>query len=325
MGSYQHLSFAQRVKINTLRLQHLSSRDIALSIGRHHSTVSRELRRNHQGHSQMSGYVPELAQSVSAARKATASQRLRLGSEAIREHVKEMLSIGWSPEQIAGSLPQYFENQAISHEAIYQFIYKDFSEGIPLLARRHRQRYPRGKKRRGNPPIKNRVDIDLRPAGINERSEFGHWESDSMACSSGRFAINVVIERVSRRVFIRKLQNKKAHTTQQAIVRSLLHVPPHARKSITYDNGSENYYHESVNHKLGMQSFFCKPYHSWEKGSVENANGLIRRYIPKKTNLDNVTQEELTRIEKLINNRPRKCLGFKTAAECFASLCLTAT
>ena len=322
MGSYQHLSLVERVKIKTLKLQNATQRAIGIALGRSHTTIGRELRRNHQGHPQMSGYVPELADAASAHRKSQGSQRLRLKSEPIRAYVREKLMLRWTPEQIAATVGDEMVGVSLSTESIYQYIYTDFQNGILFLARSHRQRYPRkySKKSRA-PKIKNRVDIDQRPEDINQRKVFGHWESDSIVSRDGKSAINVIHERVSRKIFINKLPDKTSESTKQAIIYRLSALPHHARGSLTYDNGSENYYHEDINAKLKMTSYFCKPYHSWEKGAVENSNGLIRRYIPKKTNLDTVSAEEIKRIEYLINNRPRKCLGFKTPAEVFARHC----
>lgn len=322
MASYQHLNLVERTTIKVLNLQGMSLREIGRKIGRPHTTVSRELIRNHQGHPLMSGYVPELAQNLAVKRHADTSKRPRLKSQEVRDFVHEKLNIGWTPEQISGTINETLPDFSISYEAIYQYIYTDYREGISLLARSHKQRYPRkySKKSRA-PKIKNRVDIDKRPEEINQRKVFGHWESDSIVSQSGISAINVILERISRRIFINKTTDKTSETTKKAIIGSLKKLPAHARLSVTYDNGSENYYHEEINLELNMQSYFCKPYHSWEKGAVENANGLIRRFIPKKTNLDTVTEEELKIIEFKINNRPRKCLGFKTPENVFSAHC----
>lgn len=286
MGSYQHLSLVERAKIKTLQLQNATQRDIGRALGRSHTTIGRELNRNHQGHPEMSGYVPELADIVSKKRKSEASRRLRLKSESIRSVVQAKLALRWTPEQIAATIGDEIPGASISCEAVYQYIYADYREGIPLLARSHRERYPRrySKKSRA-PKIKNRVDIDKRPEEINNREVFGHWESDSIVSQSGRSAINVIHERVTRNIFINKVPDKTAESTKQAIINRLRDLPIHAKGSLTYDNGSENYYHEDINAALGMASYFCKPYHSWEKGAVENSNELIRRYIPKKNKL----------------------------------------
>ena len=322
MSSYHQLSLIERAQIKALKLQGISLRGIGRAIGRDHSVISRELKRNHQGHPSMSGYVPELADHLAKKRKKEASSRPRLKSKAIRDFVHDKLEMKWSPEQIAGVVGAYINRASISHEAIYQYIYSEHRDGIALLARSHKQRYSRKfLRKRRCPSIKNRIDIEDRPEAINNREVFGHWESDSIVSQSGKSAINVIYERMSRKVFINKLANKTSEATKTAIIGSLSKVSQRARMSITYDNGSENYYHEKINHQLKMQSYFCKPYRSWEKGGVENTNGLIRRYIPKRTNLDDISEDMLKDIEAAINNRPRKCLNFKTAEEVFMSLC----
>ncbi len=322
MGSYQHLDLVERTKIKTLKLQGMSLREIGRRMGRCHTAVSRELRRNHQGHEHMSGYVPELAHAVAIQRKSTASHRLRLKSQRIRDVVHEKLTLRWTPEQIAKTIGHEIPGASLSHEAIYQYLYSDYRDGISWLARHHKQRYPRRySKKSRTPKIKNRVDISERSEAVNQRQVFGHWESDSIVSQTGKSAINVIHERVSRKIFINKLPDKTSQSTKQAIIKRLGVLPSHARGSLTYDNGSENYYHEEINTALEMVSYFCKPYHSWEKGAVENSNELIRRYVPKKTNLDTITAEEIKMIEDQINHRPRKCLGFKTPAEVFAWYC----
>jgi len=322
MASYQHINLMERAKIKTLQQQGLSIRDIGKCMGRSHTTISRELRRNNHVLPSMVGYVPELADRAAQKRHSKASHHLRLKTQEIRSKVNEKLSIGWTPEQIAATIGEYIPGATLSHEAIYQYIYADYRDGIVFLPRSHRERYPRkySKKSRAG-KLKNRVDIDERPEEINQRKVFGHWESDSIVSRSGKSAINVMLERISRKVIINKVSDKTAAATKSAIISSLNELPAASRISITYDNGSENYYHEEINTELNMQSYFCKPYHSWEKGGVENMNGLIRRYIPKKTNLDTVTEEFLALIEKQINSRPRKCLNFKTANEVFAMHC----
>jgi len=227
-----------------------------------------------------------------------------------------------SPEQIARTVPHYLPGMSLSHEAIYQYLYSDYRQGIHCLARRRKQRFPRGyTRKRRCPSIPNRIDIDERPEKVNARVEFGHWESDSIVCRQGKSAIHVLHERLTRRIFINKLPQNTAHSVQAAMVKSLQPLPEEARSTVTYDNGSENANHEKINMALKMKSFFCKPYHSWEKGAVENSNGLIRRYIPKGTNLNTITQEECDYIASQINNRPRKCLGFKTPIQAFHLYC----
>jgi IS30 family transposase len=159
-----------------------------------------------------------------------------------------------------------------------------------------------------------------RPFAIDVRATFGHWESDSIESKNRKCAVNVLVERVSRLSHITKLSSKKALITSNAICKRLSVHPSNFCQSVTYDNGSENTGFKKVEAVLNNQSYFCQPYHSWEKGAVEQVNGLIRRYYPKKTDFQNVTQHQLNKVEDLLNNRPRKCLEFKTPNEVYNEL-----
>ncbi|MCH7521351.1 MAG: IS30 family transposase, partial [Candidatus Marinimicrobia bacterium] len=168
----------------------------------------------------------------------------------------------------------------------------------------------------------NRKRIKDRPEIANDRLQFGHWESDSMMSKTGYpTPAHVLVERKTRCTKITKLKAKTSKQTRRAINRRLCRSHQGARRSITYDNGSENVEHEIVNAKLGTKSYFCAPYRSWEKGTVENTCGLVRRYIPKKTDIAEIPDSEIRKMERQLNNRPRKCLGFQTPAEVFDKLC----
>ncbi len=211
-------------------------------------------------------------------------------------------------------LPHY----SISYEAIYQFVYASTRELIPFLPRRHSKRrkkdFPRKPKKL---PIPQRIFINERPHEINSRRQFGHWEADSMVSRASKTSLHVLLERQSRLLKITKIPANNSKYVQAAILHRLTHQPSEMRRSITYDNGSENIHHATINHYLKTKSYFCNPYHSWEKGSVENAIGIIRRFIPKKTNLQLIPATEISRLENLINNRPRKCLNYHTPNEVF--------
>jgi len=270
----------------------------------------------------MRGYIGYLAQAQAQTRKQEASGHQRLKNDFTRKYVQEKLKLGWTPEQIGPRLAMEHKGYSISHEAIYQYIYIDYREGIEHLARSHRKRWPRGYGRKKHKSmIPGRVGIHERPEGINSRRFYGHWETDAIESNQSRCIINVNVERKSRFVKLNKLPTKHAKHTQKSVSETLKNFPKKLRQSITYDNGSENYHHLITNSILGTKSYFCAPYHSWEKGAVENMNSLIRRFIPKKTDLATVTCQELQKIENLLNDRPRKCLGFKTPREVFNSYC----
>lgn len=319
--SFSHLSLYEREQLFVYKQQGKSLRDIGRLLDRDHTVISRELRRNSNPHEQMRGYIGSLAHQQAKNRKRRAGKRPRLKHSEIRQYVQEKMKIGWTPEIISNQISIVFKGFSVSHEAIYQYVYADWLEGIICLPRCHKKRYAkRYSNRKNRAPIPNRTDIDLRPSKATNRKEVGHWESDTLESDQSRVVYNVIHERLSRLVKITRLENKKAALTKEAIIKRLQSLPKKARKSITYDNGSENYYHQETNSSLKTKSYFCKPYHSWEKGAVENTNGLIRRFIPKKTDLAQFTQEELDHIEYLLNHRPRKCLGFKTPYQVFIEL-----
>lgn len=314
---YKQLNLEDREKIAILRAKGLSVRAVANLLGRHHSTVLRELSRNsapvNHGY-----YLPSKANIRASDRKTSAGKRKRLKSDIIRNYVESKLVIGWSPEQIAGRLPMEIDTETISHEAIYQYIYLDAPYLKIHLARKHRKRLIKAHyRRRKNAHFKGRTSIDLRPLPINSRKDFGHWEADSIVSKRDSARLNVLVERKSRFVQITKIKNGAAWSTHIAIQSRLLPLPQYARKSITYDNGIENTEHVRTNQTLNTQSYFCHPYHSWEKGTVENTAGLIRRFVPKGASIQRFQDHFIHHIEFLLNNRPRKCLEFHTPAEVF--------
>jgi IS30 family transposase len=319
---FSHLSLYEREQIFVYKHQGKSLREIGRLLKRNHSVISRELKRNNQPHELMTGYIGVYAHKQAKRRKIKSGQRERLKDSHIREYVQQQMKRGWTPEIIAHKVPDVFKGLSISPEAIYQYIYADWKEGIAYLPRRHPKRYSKHyTRKKQHPPIPNRVSIDQRPDGVNQRKQLGHWESDSIESSHSTVIVNVVYERKSRLVKLTRLANKTAELTKEALTKQLKLFPKKARKSVTYDNGCENYHHEQINQQLGTKSYFCNPYHSWEKGGVENSNGLIRRFIPKKTDLATINQQQLDDIENLLNNRPRKCLNFKTPAQVFLKAC----
>ena len=165
--------------------------------------------------------------------------------------------------------------------------------------------------------IKNRVSLEKRPSAANLREVCGHWESDTVEGANRKDSLNVLVDRNSRLTHITLLPNKTAAATREAIIKRLKRYPNQLRSTLTYDNGSENTQHQIINESLGTSSFFCEPYHSWEKGTVEQRNGLIRRFFPKGTDFENVSNTDINRVEKLLNNRPLKCLNYQTPYEVF--------
>jgi len=311
---YQHLDLTERTLIAGWRHDLLSLREIARRLQRSHASISRELRRNlWRGGS----YWPPGAQILARARLQHRAYRERLKSKSVRAYVHQQLPKGWTPELIAGRLHRQRELPTVCHEAIYQYIYCDAPDLIASLPRHHAKRKTKRPYRKTGERIKNRTGVELRPQAATTRRACGHWEADMLVAGDRQHGLNVLVDRKSRLTHIRVLKDKTAAATKHAILRRLQAYPASLTQSITYDNGSENTLHEEINVALGTQSFFCAPYHSWEKGSVEQVNGLIRRFFPKGTNFQALGRTAIHRVEQLLNNRPRKCLHYRTPYEVF--------
>ncbi|MCU7849528.1 MAG: IS30 family transposase [Candidatus Thiodiazotropha sp. (ex Lucinoma kastoroae)] len=322
MGAqYSHLSLSERQSIfYWYHYQKKSVREVGRLIGRSHTTISRELRRNIYDY-YVPTYYPHPAQSYYKSRMRQRCQREPLKSEETRKYVKDKLSKGWTPEIISGRLELEPSLVKVSHEAIYQYIYKHAPELITHLARHHKRRRKKYPYRKNKAKVIDKTSIIDRPEVVNERIEIGHWESDSIESKGRSCAVNVLLERVTRLVQITKLPSKKSVDTLHAIEKRLSQHPDHFIKSITYDNGTENAKHLQVNNTLSCESYFCQPYHSWEKGAVEQINGLIRRYFPKGTDFKAIHYTKIKEVEEALNNRPRKCLNYKTPLEVYNEKC----
>jgi len=319
-NNYKQLSGEEREKIAILRAKGKTVRQIAKAINRNPGTISRELRRNKPP--KYNGYMPLAAHKRAVKRKQLSGQRPLLKNMSIKRYVIKKVKKGWSPELIAGRLPADLPGLSISHEAIYQFVYdldtRRRHNLIPYLVRSHKRRHCRTQSHRHkNLHIPSRISIKERPQEVETRIQPGHWEADTVISRISRPALAVALERTSRFLRIAKLPAKTSHDFSNALTRRLSRYPKDMRLTITYDNGCENVEHTRINKVLGSRSYFCTPFHSWEKGSVENAIGLVRRFFPKKTDFAIIAKEQIKHVERELNNRPRKCLGFKTPAEVF--------
>ena len=316
--AYKHLNYQERTLIKNWLNLGLSCREIGRRLNRSHTTISREIKRNlwcgrH--------YYIRGAQEFYEARLKKRAQRFRLKAPRIRSIVIDKLLQGWSPEIISGRLRKFQPDNFVCHEAIYQFIYIEASELTQTLARKHVNRRKKYPYRKPKERIKNRSPLYLRPTEANTREIAGHWESDTIVGGDRKSGLNVILERKTRLANISFMPNKSAEQTKKSIIRRLSNHPEELISSITYDNGSENVLHNEINEKLQTKSYFCEPYHSWEKGSVEQVNGLIRRFFPKGTDFNSVSASEINRVEKLLNNRPRKCLNYRTPYEVYREAC----
>lgn len=315
---YDHLTLSERDKITTMLYEHKSFGEIALALGRSKSTISREIKRNASPEYQL--YLSHRAHGRSEERRKQNGSRPRLKNELIVSFVEAKLKEGWSPEQIAGRLPKEHPGRSISHEAIYQYIYHPKTpsrlEMIGHLRRAHRKRKAKGIGRAARKTkIPNRTSIEQRPPSVETRKQIGHWEGDSLVSRCSLVALNSLVERKSRLLMLTKLPRKSASETVNAVIKRLKALPPDARRTLTMDNGTENAGHQEITADIGIQCYFAHPYASWERGTNENINGLIRWYLPKGTDFNRITCEQIAQIESLLNNRPRKCLGYKTPLE----------
>lgn len=316
---YSHLSSEERDRLAVYRSEGKTLRKIGELLGRSAATLSRELRRN-AAPIYTGCYLGHRAHLRAQQRWRETHQRTRLRDPAIRQVVEEWLKRSWSPETIAGRLALVHGRRVISHEAIYQWIYAEKPELITCLARGYRVRKRRGYSRRHRRcHIPHRVCISSRPAAVANRSRFGHWETDTAVSRRSPVALQATVERKSRYTHLALLPRKEARSMSRALVACLRSHPAGHRRSITYDNGSENVEHVRTNRHLGTRSFFCRPYHSWERGTVENTVGLVRRFFPKGTDFALISPAEVQSVQHWLNNRPRKCLGFRTPAEVLPS------
>lgn len=316
--TYQRINYHIRMWISMLLNRKYSCRQIAKEIGKHHSSISREIKRNCIIRYGKKYYDAFRANEKALERLKKIREPKISKSKRLLNFIHSMLKKKYGPDEISGTLKRFKSKLYVCHETIYRYIYKYKREWINLLARGHRKRFKRlGKyKNRRKIRIPERISIDDRPEHIAKRNVFGHFESDLIESRMSKAAILVLIERKTRFIRLVKLRCKKAINIKNGIIRVLSNICIKI-KSITYDNGLENVLHVKVNNALGCKSYFCNPYHSWEKGSVENVIGIVRRFVPKKTNLSKLTQNGLNRIEKIVNNKPRKLFNYYSALELF--------
>lgn len=317
---YKHFTSYERDLLSVLKSKGKSLREIARVLKRDPATISRELKRNappvHTGY-----YLAHKAHDRATNRACQSRTHQRLKNDQIREYVRKHLKKGWSPELIAGRLKLLYPDLSISHEAIYQWVYAEAREFIPELLRAHKNRKRRGYSRRQKKThIPERISIKERPEHVLQRQEPGHWETDTAVSRQSLAALQVSVERKTRLAKLGKLSRKGARQMSASLARRLSRCPQWFRLSITYDNGSENTEHVRTNEVLGTRSYFCEPFHSWERGTVENTIGLVRRFFPKKTDFAKVSKNRINSVERWLNHRPRKCLGFQTPLEAANSL-----
>jgi transposase, IS30 family len=320
MEKYKRIDLSERIKISSFLELRESISAIAKKLGRHRSSIKREV-------SLWKRYDPVKANEYAcrAASMRNGDKRKIQRNEALSEYVETHIRKRWSPVQISNSLALQYPSNAhmqISHESIYTYIYllgrgelrKELIEG---LRQRKKSRYKRKGiyDKRGR--IEGMISIEERPIEVNNRSVAGHWEGDLILGKGHKSAIGTIVERRTRALIIVKLEAKDAYSVREAFEKELLTLPQQMRQSMTYDNGMEMSQHKLFTAHTQMTVYFCHPYSPWERGTCENTNGLIRQYFPKGTDFSTVTEDDLKRVQHEINERPRKTLGWKTPKEAF--------
>lgn len=315
---YTHLTEEERYQIDDCLRDGFLPSDIAEKLNRSKSTLSRELKRNRG----KKGWRPRQANLIAEERLSErGSRNVKRASDTALEYAKQRLQEDqWSPEQISGRL-KHDGMETISHETLYQKILEDKKVGGTLYTnlrckKKRRKHYGSAKTSRGSIP--NRVDIDKRPAIVENRKRIGDWEGDTIIGSyNGGVVIASMVERKSRFTKLAKAKNKTTEAVIDSINKKMKPLSDFVLTT-TFDNGKEFSNHIALTCMLMTEVYFAKPYYSWERGLNENTNGLVRQYFPKRMSFDNISKDELQQVERKINNRPRKCLGYKTPFEIFS-------
>lgn len=314
---YKQLNQEERDQIYLLLRRGKRQLEIALALKRDKSTISRELDKNK--HRKFNEYLPDTAQRKSSKKKTKGrKQRYVDKYPEVKDYVLAKLRLGWSPEQISGRMPRNIGHY-LNQESIYQYIYSLPGRKQNLkqyLRRAHRIRHRKKGRKHQKGKIPNRVDIALRPKEV-DRLTFGHWEGDTMYYRGHRQTLATHLERRTGKILAARPFDKSALARSQAMIDKFAALPQTARKTMTLDNGPENSDHQRITEQTGTQIYFAKPYASYQRARNENGNGLIRWYLPKTTNLDDFTEQQIDDIIGLINNRPRKRFGFLTPNEVF--------
>jgi IS30 family transposase len=307
--NYRRVTYEDRLKIKAYLDVGLNQCEIACKLGFDKSTISREINRNTGGR----GYRPKQAQRLSEERQDYRIEPRKMTGEII-DQIEKKLELYWSPEQISSRM-KYEGLESVSTETIYRYIYRDSKKGGQLwsyLRRSRRTRKPRFPREYRRGTIKKARSIIQRPSGATNRSRLGHWERDTMLGKNRQTGILVITDRKSRFNIFKKLNRRKAVNVTEKTAKAFKDLP---LKSITNDRGHEFSDHQRLEKKLGVKIYFCDPYCSQQRGTNENRIGVLRQYLPKGTDLSGLAQKDLKLIEFQINNRPMKCLDWKTPYE----------
>lgn len=311
---YKQLTLKEREEIYKLDQQNIKKDEIADAVEHHRSTIYRELRRNKS----TVGYLPDKAHKLSLDR---CVKGLKIDRDPeLKKYIIQKLNDGWSPEIISGCLKKEKGITVISHETIYAYIYskEGNKEKLYLALRKcHKKRKAKVGRKTKSPNIPNRVSIHDRPINIEERSTYGHWEGDLVLFSKTTTNLITLRERKSRVFVAIKNPSKHSDVTSKNIINKFKGRKKILIETLTLDNGGEFSKHEEIAKCLRIDTFFCDPYSSYQKGSVENGNGVLRYDLPRSVDIDSLSQKQIDKIVDKINNRPMKCLGFRTPSEVF--------
>ena len=326
MKRYRHLTIYERETLSQLLLRGGSLGDIAKAMGRHKSTLSREI---FQGKLGRAGYRALTAQSFVEQRKHLAKRPVKiLNNPLLESEVHKYLRMKWSPEQIANRLKLEYPSDSsmhISHESIYTYLYvlprgELRKELLSCLRQERRLRRKRGNTHSRRGQIPNMVSIEERPKEVEDRSVPGHWEGDLIVGKDRKSALGTLVERTTRTTILVPLKEKDAKAVRIAFARETKKLPKQMKLSLTYDRGKEMSEHQLFTKQTKIQVYFAHPQSPWERGTNENTNGLIRRYFPKGTDFNKIQRKEIKAVQDSLNGRPRKVLNWYTPFEVIESL-----
>ena len=313
---YRQLTLEKRYQVSALIKAGLNQKEVALEVGVHPSTISRELRRNRDV---VRGYNAELAQIKSTKVEMQKTKRFSL-TKPIEKYIRAKLKQDWSPEQISGRM-RLDSGMSVVHETIYRYIYTNKKNGGKLytyLRHKNKKYHHRSNDYRSRGTIIDRVMIGKRPKIVEKKSRIGDWEIDTVVGKDHKGFLVTVVDRKSKFVIIKNVPTKEASVVTEALIEMIYPIKD-ITHTITSDNGKEFAYHKQVSAALDTDFYFANPYHSWERGLNEHTNGLIRQYLPKKSVFIGVSKEEIIMIQNRLNHRPRKVLNYKTPYEVFFS------
>ncbi|MCZ7886517.1 MULTISPECIES: IS30 family transposase [Agrobacterium] len=321
--TYSHIDMDERRKIARWRTAGLTVDIIAEKLGRHRSTIFREIRRNmfiDDAISNLNGYYCVTAHDMACERRTKLRKLMRFSH--VRQSVIDRIMHGWSPQQIAGRMRLERHPVSVSHETIYKFAYSPDGQAIKLwrhLPEHRARRRPRHARRKHGQRFSPELNILRRPDVVADRKQFGHWECDLIQFRKkfGKANVTSLVERVSRFAIFLRNNDRQSRPVMNGLVQALQTLPHLARRSITFDRGTEFTDWPYLQASIGTQTWFCDPQSPWQKGTVENTNRRVRKWLSREVDPLSVTDADLIAICNQLNETPRKCLGYRTPAEVF--------